>query len=111
MAADGWRIRIERSGGFAGVTLGGEVRSDELSSEEAEEFERLAGAVDFARYGDAAQAPQPGQPDRFEYHLLIDHDSEHHDVTVGETGLDPPLKELVQWLMARVRTSKTKSKN
>jgi hypothetical protein len=33
-----WQIQIKRSGGFAGVSRGGEVRSGELSAEEAEEL-------------------------------------------------------------------------
>jgi hypothetical protein len=101
MSGPEWRIRIKRSGGFAGVSLGGEVRSDELSPEEAEELDRLASKADFASTGSDAQA-RPGQPDRFQYSLVVDHGSDHYELTSGEGSMDEPLRELVRWLMPRV---------
>jgi emfourin len=101
MSGPEWRIRIKRSGGFAGVSLGGELRSDELSPEEAEELDRLASKADFASTGSDAQA-RPGQPDRFQYSLVVDHGSDHYELTSGEGSMDEPLRELVRWLMPRV---------
>jgi hypothetical protein len=101
MSGPEWRIRIKRSGGFAGVSLGGEVHSDELSPEEAEELDRLASNVDFASTGSDAQA-RPGQPDRFQYSLVVDHGSDHYELTSGEGSMDEPLRDLVRWLMPRV---------
>jgi emfourin len=101
MSEPEWRIRIKRSGGFAGVSLGGEMRSDELSPEEAEELDRLASDVDFATTGGDAPG-RPGQPDRFQYSLVVDHGSDHFELTSGEGSMDEPLRELVRWLMPRV---------
>jgi hypothetical protein len=108
MSEPEWRIRIQRSGGFAGVSLGGEVRSDELSPDEAEELERLATSVDFASAHSDAQA-QPGQPDRFQYSLVVDHGSDHYELTSGEASMDERLRELVRWLMPRATSARRAS--
>jgi hypothetical protein len=101
MSGPEWRIRIQRSGGFAGVSLGGEVRSGELSPEDAEELDRLASNVDFtSTKGDAPG--RPGQPDRFQYSLVVDHGADRYELTSGEGSMDEPLRELVRWLMPHV---------
>jgi hypothetical protein len=100
-----FRIQIKRSGGFAGVSLGGEVRSAELSAEEAEELECLATGVDFSAAKERAAPGQPGQPDRFQYTLVVDRGSEHHELEIGEGSMDERMKELVQWLMPRATSS------
>ena len=81
-----WKIQIKRSGGFAGVSLGGEVRSDELSAEEADQLHRLATDVDFAAKERDAP-PQPGQPDRFQYSIVVDHGDEHYELEIGEGSM------------------------
>jgi Emfourin len=101
MSEPEWRIQIKRSGGFAGVSLGGEVRSGELSPEEAEELDRLASEVDFASTPNDAPG-RPGQPDRFQYALVVDHGSDHYELTSGEGSMAEPLRELVRWLMPHV---------
>ena len=100
-----WQIQIKRSGGFAGVSLGGEVKSGTLSAEEAEELECLATGVDFAAAKERAAPGQPGQPDRFQYSLVVDRGSEHYELEIGEGSMDERLKELVQWLMPRATSS------
>ena len=108
MSEPEWRIRIQRSGGFAGVSLGGEVRSDDLSPEEAEELDRLASNVDFtSTEGDAPG--RPGQPDRFQYSLVVDHGSDHYELTSGEGSMDERLRELVRWLMPRATSARRAS--
>jgi Emfourin len=97
---DRWRIELERSGGFAGVTLHSVADTSDLDPSDADQLRRLASAVDFARY---EQGGQGGMPDAFQYHVVADHDGERHDVTVGESAVDPDLHALVDWLMERLR--------
>jgi Emfourin len=104
-----WQIQIKRSGGFAGVSRGGEVRSGELSAEEAEELECLATGVDFAAAKERAAPGQPGEPDRFQYSLVVDRGSEHYELEIGEGSMDERMKELVQWLMPRATSSSGES--
>ena len=71
----------------------------QLDPQAAADLQRLAGAVDFSRPRDGGA----GVPDAFHYHIVAEHGSERHELTVGESQLDPPLKELVDWLMQRAR--------
>ena len=104
MSDSEWKIQIKRSGGFAGVSRGGEVRSGELSAEEAEELHRLATCVDFAAKPRDVPA-QPGEPDRFQYSIVVDHGSEHYELEIGEGSMDEQQKALAQWLMPRATGS------
>src|SRR5436305_1641849 len=102
MSGDPWHIELERSGGFAGITLRTDVDSSKLDTASSTELERLADAIDFGK----APSAEPGVPDSFQYHLVAEHGSERHDLTLGESQLSPPLKELVEWLMQRARNPK-----
>lgn len=101
MPDDRWRIELERSGGFAGVTLHSAADTADLGPSDAAQLRRLASAVDFGRYEHADC--QGGMPDAFQYHVVAQHDGERHDVTVGESAVDPELHALVDWLMDRLR--------
>lgn len=94
------RIKIERSGGFAGITRGGQLNRDDLSPTEATELTELLNAVDLSKY--QTTTATSGQPDRFRYHLLIECGTPSYDINVGEQEMDAPLKRLVDWLMHRV---------
>jgi hypothetical protein len=96
-----WHIVVERSGGFAGLPPR-TFDSADLDSKDVAELERLADAVDFSRQGSA----EPSLPDEFQYHVVAEHGAERHELTLPESQLDPPLKELVQWLMQRVSNPK-----
>jgi Emfourin len=95
-----WQIRLERSGGFAGITVNAEADSAKLQPAEAAELDRLASAVDFS--GSAADA-EP-RPDSFQYHLVARHGADQHELRLGESQLDPALKELVGWLIQHSRS-------
>src|SRR6266487_2349458 len=99
MSGEPWQIQLERSGGFAGVSFRADTDSSTLDASDAAELERLADAVDFSRVAPA----QAGVPDAFQYHLVAVDGKDRHELTVGESQLDPPLKELVEWLMQRAR--------
>jgi hypothetical protein len=83
------------------VTLHSAADTSDLDAADAAELRRLASAVDFGRY--ERGAGQGGVPDAFQYHVVVDHDGERHDVVVGESALDPSLHALVDWLMERLR--------
>ncbi len=102
MSGEPWHIQLERSGGFAGVGFRADVDSSALDASASAELERLADAVDFSQ----APAAKPGVPDAFQYHLVAEHGPQRHELSLGESQLDPPLKELVDWLMQRARNPK-----
>src|SRR4051794_2405829 len=98
--ADPWQINLERSGGFAGITVSAQADSGQLPASEAAELERLASAVDFAH----AEAEPTARPDAFQYHLVAHHGADVHELRLGESQLDPQLKELVEWLIQHARS-------
>jgi hypothetical protein len=96
-----WHITIERSGGFAGLPPR-TFDSATLDAANAAKLGRLADAVDFSRQHSAG----PSLPDEFQYQIVAKRGSEGHELTLPESQLDPPLRELVQWLMEQAPSPK-----
>ncbi|MFG1999655.1 protealysin inhibitor emfourin [Spirillospora sp. NPDC048911] len=81
------RVKVVRSGGFAGIETRGE--SDTTSDPM---LRRLVDRVDLG------SVPPPGRiPDQFLYDIDIDGDK----ATVGEAQLHGPLRELVHHVLGR----------
>lgn len=70
------RMRVRRSGGFAGLTRSGEVDLGDVDQPDVRAF------VDAVRIASAAS--QPSAPDTFVYHVTFDDEPE---LTVGERAL------------------------
>ena len=80
------RIEVSRSGGFAGLTR---TWSVEVSSTEAEE--RWLPLLE--KVGSSSGIEDP-QRDRYVYHIAIG----YREVTVTESAVEGPWKELVEWV-------------
>jgi hypothetical protein len=103
------RIRFERTGGFAGLQLSGEVDSEKLSAAQAKEFKRL---VEGARLFDQSRTPGPAPqtPDQFQYDLTIEDDDRAHTIQTTDTGASDELRALIDWLTDAARKGRaTKS--
>ena len=100
MAGNGLRIEFQRSGGFAGLTMGTTIDTAELPPEEAREFERLAESLEKSGAGDSAP---PGKPDRFQYELTITRGDQSRRFQLAEQELTPAARELVNLLVERAR--------
>lgn len=79
------RIEVSRSGGFAGLTRTWTV---EVSTAEAEE--RWLPLLEQA----GPDEPADAQRDRFVYHIAVG----YREVTVAESAVQGPWKELVEWV-------------
>ncbi|WP_206691145.1 protealysin inhibitor emfourin [Quadrisphaera sp. INWT6] len=88
------RVRVERSGGFAGVVVHGEADTADLDDEQAAQLLDLAGRVDLAAL---TAAPGPGRADRFRYDVEVD----GHRVQVGETAVPAELRSLIDHVLRR----------
>jgi len=101
------KIAVERSGGFAGMTVRSEVDTAKLPPEEAREWESLVAAADLRSIaqgrGHRGGRRHPGMPDAFQYDLTVEHDGGRTRVTAGESELPPPAKELVQRVIQHAR--------
>jgi hypothetical protein len=79
------KVTVVRTGGFTGIERRGE--SDTVSDPV------LHGLIDRV---DLSAVPSPGRvPDQFVYEITID----GHSVTVGESRLTAPLRELVHHVL------------
>jgi hypothetical protein len=96
------QIAFERSGGFAGVTLGVSVDTATLPPGEAQEIEGLVRQANFFEIPSQSQTAGRGA-DRFQYDLTISDGSQRHHVTVGETAVPDTLRPLVQHLTELAR--------
>lgn len=93
---------LERSGGFAGVTLRMDVDSDDLNEPERQTFTKLVAGVDTGSLP-ASAAFRGGQADRFQYDLSIDVAGQHYDLSYGEDSLPAQLRPLVDRMVEMAR--------
>ncbi len=101
MTGEGVRIELARSGGVAGITLRSSLDTAELPAEEARVLEALVDELDLSEL--PGPGGRPGAVDRFQYDLTITRGGRRHMVSVGEKELTPPLRRLVDEVMARRR--------
>ncbi len=99
------RISIERSGGFAGITMETTIDEKDLSADEAQKLRRLVEKADFFNLSKKI-APRSPRPDRFQYELSLEESGRQHTVTIGEETMPESLKPLVKWLMEKALQTK-----
>jgi hypothetical protein len=87
------RIRLVRSGGFAGLRTDVSVDAASLPPAEAAE---LAGLVERMELPAGPRRPRPSGADRFQYDLAIVHGGKRREASLGEAELTPELEELVR---------------
>jgi len=87
-------IRMERSGGFAGMTLRAEIDSEQLDERERLALQGLVKTADFFNLPAHIEGPNVGA-DRFMYVISIEHGGISHTVDVSEGGMPEQLQPLV----------------
>ena len=95
------QIGFQRSGGFAGLTMGCEVDTERLPPAEAQDIERLVEKVEASGGGGGG----PGKPDRFQYELTFTRGGKTRSFQLGEHELTPEGRELVKRLTERAKRS------
>ena len=102
------RISIERSGGFAGMTMRTAIDEKDLEPDEAQKLRRLVEKANFFNLSKKIMARSP-RPDRFQYELSLKESGRQHTVTMSEEAMPENLKPLVKWLMGKaLQTKKSK---
>jgi emfourin len=91
------RLGFRRSGGLAGITIGVDTDTDELSPAEGELIRALL--------ADPGRPPSsaPGVPDRFTYELLIDDGQHRRLVRWPESAVPDDARPLIDELTTRSR--------
>ena len=93
-------IVFERTGGFAGIHVGCEINTDNLTTEAASE---VAAFVDASNFFDLPEVPPTSGPDQFQFKLSIEKDGRMRTIESGERGMPTSLSSLINWLMAAAR--------
>ena len=99
------RISIERSGGFAGITMKTAVDEKDLAPEEAQKLHEMVEETDFFNLPGKIISRSP-QADRFQYELSLEKSGRQYTVTVNEEAMPEKLRPLVKWLIEKARHAK-----
>jgi hypothetical protein len=92
------RMTIERTGGFAGMRLTKVIDTATLPAEEKNQLRRLVDAADFFHLPATLISNSP-QPDRFQYRLTVEENTQQHTVVVSEQAVPGTLRPLIECLM------------
>ena len=94
------RVRVERSGGFAGIARVWSLDTADLGPDAAARLHRLVDDVQSA--GPAQDTPQPGMagappdvPDAFGYRVTVARDGQTWGVDIREDQAGEPLRTLI----------------
>ncbi|WP_218081839.1 protealysin inhibitor emfourin [Anthocerotibacter panamensis] len=96
------QISFVRTGGFAGLRQTAQVDVTTLPPDQARQVRAWLAAADFFHLPQTLTAPHP-QPDRFQYQITIETDTERHTVRTSEETMPKSLRPLVDWLTAQTR--------
>src|ERR1043166_9150148 len=96
------RVRFERSGGMAGITLAHEFDSAELPPEQTSELTRLVAEARFFELPKEIRATRAAA-DLFQSTLTVEGGTQKHRVDFDQGSAPEHLKPLVQWLTREQR--------
>ena len=96
----GMRLDVERSGGFAGLTLRRSVSESDLTPGEAESLRELVRRFEGKR---SPADRRRALPDRFQYDLTARDRGQERHATLWEDELAPSERELLARLIEQAR--------
>jgi hypothetical protein len=99
------RIRFERTGGFAGMTIARDLKLEDLSEEQAETLLELLDDLDFEELPEQ-MTDMERMPDQFTYTITVETRRGEHTVTTGDDSAPEKMQELLQLLNRLARTKK-----
>ena len=105
------KIRLERTGGFAGMSTTIEIDTGSLSEEERAHVTRLVEDADFFALQADMLRSDPASADRFQYRITIESTDSTHTVEATESAAPEALAELIDWLNRNARAARSPSDN
>lgn len=99
------RIKFERTGGFAGMTLARDLKLDELTEEQANTLVELLDDLDFEELPEHMTGEQ-SMPDEFTYTITVETSRGEHTVITGDASAPEKMQELLQFLNRLARKRK-----
>jgi hypothetical protein len=102
MAPSHARLRLTRSGGFAGIATEAAIDTAELPPGEAQPLLAALDAVDLRSLA-GRRPPPPGPPDTFRYVLDVERGDATHRITLAEADVPQALRPVLAALSGRAR--------
>jgi hypothetical protein len=99
------RIKFERTGGFAGMTIARDLRLDDLSEEQAHRLSELLDDLDFEELPEQMLETE-SMPDQFTYTITVETRRGEHTVVTGDASAPEKMQELLHLLNRLARTRK-----
>lgn len=99
------RIKFERSGGFAGMTIARDLNLDDLSAEQANTLLELLDDLDFQELPEQMTATE-SMPDQFTYVITVETKKWKHTVVTGDASAPEKMQELLEFLNRLARRKK-----
>ena len=94
------KVRYERSGGFAGITITAEVDSSTLTPKQADELKEL---VEKAFPPDQLKNKKATMPDQFNYEFTVTDAGKTRIWQVNDESITDEIRALGKWLIATVQ--------
>ena len=91
------RVRFERSGGMAGITLAHDFDSAELPPEQTAELTRLVAEAQFFELPGKIRRTG-GAADLFQFTITVEDGTQKHSVEFDQGAAPEHLRTLAQWL-------------
>lgn len=104
------RAVLERTGGFAGITIRTVADTSQLPDNEAQRLEQLVRDADFFALPETITTKSL-QPDRFAYVLTVEDGERSHTVTVGESAQPEAFRLLTDFIHRNLRPRKSNQVN
>lgn len=99
------RIKFERTGGFAGMTISRDLKLDDLSEEQAQTLMELLDDLDFEELPEQMTSIE-AMPDQFTYTITVETRRGEHTVITGDASAPEKMQELLQLLNRLARRRK-----
>ena len=99
------RIKFERSGGFAGMTIARDMKLDDLSDEQVHTLLELLDDLDFGELPEQMTGTE-SMPDQFTYVITVETKKWEHTVVTGDASAPEKMQELLQFLDRLARRKK-----
>ncbi len=99
------RIKFERTGGFAGMTIARDLKLADLSEEQAHRLSELLDDLEFNELPEQMTGTE-SMPDEFTYVITVETKRGEHTVVTGDASAPEKMQELLQFLNRLARKKK-----
>lgn len=99
------RIKFERTGGFAGMTIARDLKLDDMTDEQAHTLLEILDDLDFEELPEQLMDTE-SMPDQFTYVITVETARGEHTVVTGDASAPEKMQELLHLLNRLARTRK-----